>query len=122
MMTRRTLLAATSAVVATMAAEPTLANPSSERQGKVDFLFVQTAKSLSFDASANRLTLEGISPITLFFSDRPERIAGNMQTAVFVPFWNRERTSFLGDPPNTDISILEGNNSIKSWQCCKTQS
>jgi hypothetical protein len=107
--TRRTLLATTSAFAAAIAAKPTLVAAGEESKEKVDFLFVQTAKSLAFDGSTNTLTLEGVSPITLFFSDRPERVAGNMQTAVFVPFWNRGKDSFLSDPPNTDISILEGN-------------
>jgi hypothetical protein len=55
---------------------------------KADFLFVQTAKGMTFDKAANRLTLTGVSPVTLFFSDRPERIAGNMSTSKFVPFWS----------------------------------
>jgi hypothetical protein len=75
---------------------------------QADFLFVQTAKSMSFDKSANKLTLEGVSSTTLFFSDRPERIAGNMKTAAFVPFWSTGMDSFLKDPPNADVSILEG--------------
>jgi hypothetical protein len=75
---------------------------------QADFLFVQTAKSMSFDKSTNKLTLEGTSPITLFFSDRPERIAGNMKTTAFVPFWSTGKDSFLSDPPNADVSILEG--------------
>jgi hypothetical protein len=49
-----------------------------------------------------------VSPVTIFFSDRPERIAGNMKTAAFVPFWSKGKDSFLADPPNADISILEG--------------
>ena len=72
-----------------------------------DFLFVQTADSMAFDADQNRLTLHDISPTTLFFSDRPERIAGNMSTEAFVPFWSEGKDSFLSDPPNADISILE---------------
>jgi hypothetical protein len=73
-----------------------------------DFLFVQTAKGMSFDKATNRLTLEGVSSTTLFFSDRPERIAGNMKTTAFVPFWSTDQDSFLKDPPNADVSILEG--------------
>ena len=72
-----------------------------------DFLFVQTAKGMAFDADQNRLTLNGVSPVTLFFSDRPERIAGNMTTARFVPFWSEGKDSFLSDPPNADLSIFE---------------
>lgn len=72
-----------------------------------DFLFVQTARATAFDADRNRLTLNGVGPVTLFFSDRPERIAGNMETARFVPFWSEGTDSFLSDPPNADLSIIE---------------
>jgi hypothetical protein len=75
---------------------------------QADFLFVQTAKSMSFDKSTNKLTLEGVSSTTLFFSDRPERLAGNMKTTSFVPFWSTGKDSFLKDPPNADVSSLEG--------------
>jgi len=74
---------------------------------QADFLFVQTAAGMAFDADQHRLTLRGVSPVTLFFSDRPERIAGNMATAAFVPFWSQGADSFLSDPPNADLSILE---------------
>src|SRR5262249_3206779 len=60
------------------------------------------------DKSRNNLTLEGVSSTTLFFSDRPERIAGNMKTTAFVPFWSTGKDSFLKDPPNADVSIVEG--------------
>jgi hypothetical protein len=73
-----------------------------------DFLFVQTADSMTFDKATSKLTLEGVSGSTLFFSDRPERVAGNMKTAAFVPFWSKGKDSFLSDPPNADLSILEG--------------
>jgi len=63
---------------------------------------------MTFDKSANKLTLNGVSPVTVMFSDRPERIAANMRTAEFVPFWSKGKDSFLSDPPNADISILEG--------------
>jgi hypothetical protein len=79
-----------------------------EEAKQADFLFVQTAKGMTFDKSTNKLTLDGISSTTLFFSDRPERIAGNMKTAAFVPFWSAGKDSFLSDPPNADVSILEG--------------
>jgi hypothetical protein len=31
-----------------------------------------------------------------------------MRTAAFVPFWSKGKDSSLSDPPNADISILEG--------------
>ena len=52
------------------------AQTAKEPAKQADFLLVQTAKSMSFDKSKNKLTLDGISSTTLFFSDRPEHIAG----------------------------------------------
>jgi hypothetical protein len=106
MTTRRNLLLAATAVAATAATlRPRMAQAADEA---ADFLFVQTASAMTFDKAASKLTLEGIGATTLFFSDRPERIAGNMDTAAFVPFWSKGKDSFLSDPPNADLSILEG--------------
>ena len=30
-----------------------------------------------------------------------------MNTTAFVPFWGKGKDSFLSDPPNADLSILE---------------
>ncbi|MFO1143744.1 MAG: hypothetical protein U1E59_15430 [Amaricoccus sp.] len=102
---RRQLIAGAGLLIPAMA----LAGGASaeDATGSADFLFVQTAKGMAFDAGENKLTLNGISPITLFFSDRPERIAGNMETTRFVPFWSEGKDSFLQDPPNADLSIIE---------------
>lgn len=78
-----------------------------EDTATADFLFVQTAEGMAFDADSATLTLSGVSPVTLFFADRPDRIAGNMSTAKFVPFWSTGTDSFLKDPPNADLSIIE---------------
>jgi len=90
-----------------LAADPP-AKKAEEPAKMADFLFVQSAKGMTYDKATNRLTLTGVSPATIFFSDRPERIAGNMRTADFVPFWSKGKDSFLKDPPNADISIVEG--------------
>ena len=90
-----------------LAADPP-AKKAEEPAKMADFLFVQSAKGMTYDKATNKLTLTGVSPATIFFSDRPERIAGNMRTADFVPFWSKGKDSFLKDPPNADISIVEG--------------
>lgn len=72
-----------------------------------EFLFVQTSQGMTYDAKTKTLALTGVSPVTLFFTDRPERVAGNMTTAKFVPFWSTGKDSFSKDPPNADLSILE---------------
>jgi hypothetical protein len=107
MTTRRTFIAAALAAPL-LPLGSALAQAVKEQGKQADFLFVQTAKSMSFDKSTNKLTLEGVSSTTLFFSDRPERIAGNMKTTAFVPFWSTGKDSFLSDPPNADVSVLEG--------------
>ncbi len=104
---RRHVLQGTAALASALALARTAAAQTAGAAASADFLFVQTAKAMAFDADQNRLTLRGASPVTLFFSDRPERIAGNMKTADFVPFWSDGKDSFLSDPPNADISILE---------------
>ena len=104
---RRELLVGGAGVAALAALGGAAAAQDAPTGGNADFLFVQTAKGMAFDADQNRLTLRDVSPVTLFFSDRPDRIAGNMETARFVPFWSEGKDSFLSDPPNADLSILE---------------
>jgi hypothetical protein len=101
---RRSLLI--SALLAAPALQAVAASAEDAKQA--DFLFVQTSQGMTFDKASNKLTLTGVSPITVMFADRPERVAGNMATARFVPFWGEGKDSFLKDPPNADISIIEG--------------
>jgi hypothetical protein len=62
---------------ATLAAgESARAQNAPDSSKTADFLFVQTAKGMTFDKPGGKLTLAGVSPVTLFFADRPERIAG----------------------------------------------
>jgi hypothetical protein len=108
MTTRREFIAAALAAPWVPLGSAMAQSAKDEEAKQADFLFVQTARGMTFDKSTNKLTLDGISSTTLFFSDRPERIAGNMKTAAFVPFWSTGKDSFLSDPPNADVSILEG--------------
>jgi hypothetical protein len=101
-----------SLLISALLAAPVLqaAAAAAEEVKEADFLFVQTSKGMTFDKASNTLTLVEVSPITVMFADRPERVAGNMKTARFVPFWGEGKDSFLKDPPNADISIVEGSN------------
>nr|WP_294528940.1 hypothetical protein [uncultured Rhodopila sp.] len=104
MQSRRNLMIAASALSTMGVAVGALADDAKV----VDYLLVQTAKGLSFDKATNILSLTGISPVTLFFADRAQRVAGNMKTSAFVPFWSQGTDSFANDPPNADVSIIEG--------------
>ena len=104
MQSRRNLFLAASVLTAAGISTRTFADDDKT----VDYLLVQTSKGMTFDKATNTLSLIGVSPITLFFADRPERIAGNMKTSAFIPFWSHGKDSFAKDPPNADVSILEG--------------
>ena len=51
-------------------------------------MFVQTSRGMSSDGTT--LTLNDVTPSTLYFSDRPKRVVGHMSTADFVVLWGRE--------------------------------
>ena len=113
MMNRRSLLTAATLLASLLvvpglarAAEPAKkeAAKTEEAAKQADFLFVQNAQSIHY--ADGKLTLKGVSPTTIMFTDRPERIAGHMATARFVPFWSKGKDSFLADPPNATLSIV----------------
>jgi hypothetical protein len=70
-------------------------------------LFVQNAQGVEVGGGGKTLTLKGLSPTTLFFSDRPVRIAGHYLTAEYLQFWKAGPDSFLKDPPNATLSVFE---------------
>ncbi len=70
-----------------------------------DFLFVQNSESVKFGEGT--VTMQNVSPMTIAFADRPERIAGQMPTSSFVPMWGQGKDSFLKDPPNATLSVMD---------------
>ena len=56
------------------------------------------------------MTLRGVNPVTIAFSDRPDRFAGHMPTRNFVPMWSEGKDSFLKDAPNATLSVLDDKN------------
>ena len=68
-------------------------------------MFVQTANAITSDGAT--LTLKGVTPSTLYFSDRPKRIVGHMTTVDFVDLWAEGDNSFEEDPPNAVLAFLE---------------
>ena len=80
-----------------------------EDSGKeVMYLFVQNAHSGSFVPVAGEenlytLTLENVAPQTIFFSDRPERIVGQVENQPFL-----DGMCFTEEnPPNAAIVVLD---------------
>src|SRR5262245_24700262 len=69
-----------------------------------EFLFVQTAKDIAYKDGV--LTLQDVSPVTVFFSDRPQRIVGHVRNDLFLKKWIEGSNSFKSDPPNAVLSIF----------------
>ena len=71
-----------------------------------EWMFVQNADYITLKDGV--LTLDGISLTTLFFSDRPERVAAYGLTSQFVTYWGKGggTDSFEKDPPNATLSIV----------------
>jgi hypothetical protein len=69
------------------------------------YLFVQSAHGV--ESSPGTLTLKGVSPTTIYFTDRPQRTAGHSSTVDFISMWSEGEDNFGDDPPNASLSILE---------------
>jgi hypothetical protein len=52
------------------------------------------------------MTLQDVSPATVFFSDRPQRIVGHVRNDLFLKQWTEGKNSFKNDPPNAVLSIF----------------
>jgi hypothetical protein len=74
------------------------------------YLYVHNAKSMTFNSGV--LTLQDVSPLTLFFSDRPKRIAGQMRTEAFVGHWTKGVNSFKKTPPNATVAMFASKTKI----------
>jgi len=76
---------------------------------EIQYLLVQNSDEA--EVTSNSLTLIGVSPTTIFFSDRPKRIVGNVYTEDVVANWGKGKDNFEQDPPNATLSIF-GDNEI----------
>jgi len=68
----------------------------------VEDMFVQTASGIRTDDGT--MTLLGLTPHTIYFSDRPERIVGHITTHRFLQWWSEGDDSFAVDPPNAVLA------------------
>lgn len=70
-------------------------------------MFVQSAEDLKVDAAKSTFRLVKVNPQTLYFSDRPQRLAGNLKMADYLKTWKEGRDNFGADPPNATLSVYE---------------
>lgn len=90
------------------ACEKTSSTPSEGPQ----FMFVQTADDKKVDAEAMTLRLVNVNQQTLYFSDRPQRIAGHLKMNEYLEEWTMEagKDNLASDPPNATLSVYEPGN------------
>jgi hypothetical protein len=74
---------------------------------KVQLMFVQTADNLKADEETLRLV--NFSQQTLFFSDRPVRVAGHLTMPAYMDEWKASEgtDNFSNDPPNATLSVYQ---------------
>jgi hypothetical protein len=95
------LLAGALAVIAIWAALKRVNAP------KAQLMFVQSSEDMRADENAHSLRLVNASPQTLYFSDRPVRIAGHLRMEDYLKAWSRGKDSFAKDNPNATLSVFE---------------
>jgi hypothetical protein len=71
-------------------------------------MFVQLAEDMKLDASG-KLRLVNVSPQTLYFADRPVRLAGHITMDNYLKEWTSKAgaDNFGKDPPNAALSVYE---------------
>lgn len=74
---------------------------------ELHLLFVQGAAAVEADTEAKTISLVGIAAQTIYFSDRPNRVAGIAATDTFVEHWATGEDSFASNPPNATLMIYD---------------
>jgi hypothetical protein len=94
------------AVVLSMSA---LAATSAIAAEEPQLMFVQVAEDLKADTAKSTLRLVKVNQQTLYFSDRPQRIAGHIKMAEYLQEWTAKagKDNFKADPPNATLSVYE---------------
>jgi hypothetical protein len=85
-------------------AEDTKSQDQGTQSEEFEAFYAQTAAGMAYENG--QLTLNGIAPTTLYFSDRPQRITGHIPTEEFFDSWGEGDDSFASDPPNAVLSIF----------------
>lgn len=73
------------------------------------FMFVQVAEDIVVDKTAKTFRLVNVNQQTLFFSDRPDRIAGHLKMPKYLDEWTPKagKDNFSANPPNASLSVYE---------------
>ncbi|TFG47024.1 MAG: hypothetical protein E4H31_00605 [Dehalococcoidia bacterium] len=72
-------------------------------------MFVQVAEDLRVDPDLTSLRLVNVNQQTIYFSDRPVRIAGHIKMTDYLEEWTGKagKDNFSANPPNATLSVYE---------------
>jgi hypothetical protein len=101
---RKTLLAGFGVLVLTALLVGTAVLADRKNAPQSEWLMVMKAEQAQFVEATDdtyTLTLTDVDPVTLAFTDRPERIAQTWDTTVVLDYWESE---FDGDPPSAAVT------------------
>jgi hypothetical protein len=76
-------------------------------QTQPSFLFVQSAKKIDYKDGV--MTLYDVPKQTMFFTDRPNRVVGNLPTDKFLARWTTDKgpNGFASNPPNAAVTVFQ---------------
>jgi hypothetical protein len=74
---------------------------------EVQLMFVQTADDIQVNPTEKTFRLVDVNQQTLYFADRPERLAGHYKMDDYLKEWTEGDNNFGEDPPNATLSIYE---------------
>jgi hypothetical protein len=96
-------------VMLSMVACATTSTTSSPSSDKAQLMFVQIAEDVKVDPATSTFRLVKVNQQTLYFSDRPVRIAGHISMADYFKEWTSKagKDNFSADPPNAVLSVYE---------------
>jgi hypothetical protein len=85
------------------------AGQAAKAEDKPMFMFVQTSDDMKVDDIAQTLRLVNVAQQTVYFSDRPVRLAGHLQMSDYLKEWTKAEgnDNFTKDPPNATLSVFE---------------
>jgi len=112
--TRRSALMATAALAFGGLGFQVASAPDARAEDAPEFMFVHTADDFKADPEAKTLRLINVSPQVLYFSDRPDRIAGHLTMQKYLDEWSKVQDDFNDDPPNAALSVFEDDDAMNS--------
>ncbi|WP_141701096.1 hypothetical protein [Methyloceanibacter methanicus] len=81
--------------------------PEANENADIELLFVQTSPRIEADTEAKKIRLVDVNQQSLYFSDRPVRVAGHIPMAAYMKEWTEAPDDFNDDPPNATLSVYE---------------